>query len=860
MNDLGGVGEHHPSSWIFYTVAAVLGMSFSAVLLTLAWNNSLDSEERAFAYELVSFDETARTQARAADSALQSFARLLRLKGDASVGEGFSGYCREALREQPYVSAVAWYTISPQNTAELTLTDACAADRARRFPSQLSMREADASAADLRATLEVDAGMPISLGENGLNVAEYAIARRIRLKRGDSARVAGLVIVFVDAQKLLGTRVDESTVPFELVLESEGVGGRRLLLRKTPLVENAHRVIKQLNQSSQIRFDHYTLRLNAQRALGWGDLDRALLLTALILSAGVTLLLIALARAKEMQTRELAARNRVIEEQVRRQTYELALARDEALTASKVKSDFLASMSHEIRTPLNAIIGMAELLGDTSLSREQLRYVGVFKNAGEALLSLVNDILDLSKIEAGQLVLEEIEFEPRDLFEQAADIYALKTSAKGLELAVSVAPEVPVCLVGDPSRVRQIVLNLIANAVKFTAEGEILVSAQMIAGDAQDLRLRCTVADSGIGIPSEKLESIFGSFTQVDSSTTRKYGGTGLGLAICKRLVEMMDGHIWVESAVGRGSQFSFEISLRLGNPHGVPSVPMPNVAGKSFLIIDDNTTNRLILAQTLGAAGARVIEAASGREAIRALTTPHNALTGFDIILCDSQMPEMDGFTTIQELLTKGVNPRTILMLTSSNLSEDIARANALSLGGYLVKPLKRKDLYSSLAQVLQKPSEVAPSRASDASADAPRYAVLLVEDNSDNRLLVRAYLKDAPYEIEEVENGAEAVLRYRAQRFDLVLMDIQMPVMDGHEATRVIRAYESESGRQPIPIIALTAHAVKEEIDRSLLAGCTAHMSKPIKKKILLDLLAQLLTKTGGAPAPRVAASKVP
>ncbi len=854
MNDLREVGEHYQSSWIFYTVAAVLGLSFSAVLLMLAWNNSLESEERAFAYELVAFDETARTQARAADSALQGFVRLLRVSPNVSSSEAFSGYCQATLRDQPYVSGVAWYGVSGRNPALLELTDACAADTSRRFPSRLSTADTDPSAADLRATLEVDAGIPISLGDHVLTAAEYAIARRVILQRDGATRVAGIVILFVDAQNLLGKRVDESAMPFELVLESEGVGGRHRLFRRNPVARETDGVIKQLKQSSQIRFEHYTLRLNAQRALGWGELDRALLFTALILSTGVTLLLIALARAKEMQTRELAARNRVIEQQVRRQTYELALARDEALTASKVKSDFLASMSHEIRTPLNAIIGMAELLGDTALSKEQWRYVGVFKNAGEALLSLVNDILDLSKIEAGQLVLEEIEFEPRELFEQAADIYALKTSTKGLELAVSVAPEVPVCLVGDPSRMRQIVLNLIANAVKFTAEGEILISAQMSAGSAQDLRLRCTVADSGIGIPADKLESIFGNFTQVDSSTTRKYGGTGLGLAICKRLVEMMAGRIWVESTVGRGSKFSFEVALRLGNPHGVPSVPMPDVAGKSFLVVDDNTTNRLILAQTLGAAGARVVEASSGREAIRALATPRNTLTGFDVILCDSQMPEMDGFTTVEEMLTKGVNPRTVLILTSSNLSEDVARANTLGLGGYLVKPLKRKDLYGALAQLLQKPGGAQPSLTSVTTEDSPRGRILLVEDNSDNRLLVRAYLKNAPYEIEEVENGAEAVLQCRAQRYDLVLMDIQMPVMDGHEATRVIRAYELEAGLSPMPIIALTAHAVKEEIDRSLLAGCTAHMTKPIKKKLLLDLLGQLLAKTDSASLSQV------
>ena len=845
MHGLSAAKSPHLSIWFFYSVAAVLGLSFSAALLILAWNNSLESEEREFAYELVSFDETARTQSRSADGVLQGFARLLRVSSSESSLNVFDGLCREALREHPYIRGVAWYAFSGLESSIFSLQKNCVADTARRFPEVLSATNVHPYAADLRAVLEVDAGMPVTLGDDAPSSSEYALARRVSIEHGNETRVAGMVILLVDAQRLLGKRAHESVIPFELVLESEGVGGRRLLFQSVPAPSDPRRVIKQLNQSSQIRFDHYTLRLNAQRALGWADLEGALLFTALILSAGVTLLLIALARAKEMQTRELAARNRVIEEQVRRQTFELALARDEALTASKVKSDFLASMSHEIRTPLNAIIGMAELLGDTALSSEQSRYVDVFKNAGEALLSLVNDILDLSKIEAGQLVLEEIEFEPRELFEQAADIYALKTSAMGLELAVSIAPEVPICLIGDPSRVRQVVLNLIGNAVKFTARGEILVCVQMLPGHSHELLLRCTIADSGIGIPAEKLESIFGSFTQVDSSTTRQYGGTGLGLAICKRLVEMMGGRIWVESTVGLGSKFSFEVAFRLGNPQGVQSVPVPDIAGQSVLIVDDNTTNRLILAQTLGAAGARVTEAASGREAIRALATPRYAATGFDLILCDSQMPEMDGFTTVEEMLSKGTNPRRILMLTSSNLGQDVARAQQLGLGGYLVKPIKRRDLYTALNQLLQRNGAAQPSTKSDSGEQLKRYAILLVEDNSDNRLLVRAYLKNEPYDIEEAMNGAEAVLRCRERSFDLVLMDIQMPVMDGHEATRVIRAHEVEAGHCAMPIIALTAHAVKEEIDRSLLAGCTAHMTKPIKKKTLLDLLSQQLVK---------------
>ncbi|MGD9600860.1 MAG: response regulator [Gammaproteobacteria bacterium] len=835
-----------PSSWFFYTVAAVLGLSFSTILLLLAWNSSLENAQRTFAYELLSFDETARAQARAADSTLHALNRQLRAVVIAGADTSFDAVCATTLREQPYLVGIAWYArVSGQEA--LARRGACATESGTSFPDELDARQGGVQAADLRAVLETDAGMTLSFDEGVLAPSEYAIARRVH----QGERTAnGLLIVIVDAARLSGVRPSEDMFPFELVLESEGVGGRRTLLRSAEF-DRDDGYVDTLRQSTRIRFDRYTLRLDARRALGWRDIDHGLLVTALILGVGVTLLLVALARAKELQARELSARNRVIEEQVRRQTYELALARDDALTASKVKSDFLASMSHEIRTPLNAIIGMAELLGDTSLSSEQARYVGVFKNAGEALLSLVNDILDLSKIEAGQLVLEQIEFEPRDLFEQAADIYALKTSAKGLELAVNVAPDVPLCLVGDPARIRQIVLNLLGNAVKFTERGEIVLTAEMLPASDTNLVLRCSVQDTGIGIPSDKLEAIFGNFTQVDSSTTRKYGGTGLGLAICRRLVEMMGGRIWVDSDVGEGSRFTFDVLLRRGSPQGITPVPVPDVGGRTVLVVDDNATNRLILSQTLGAAGARIVEAASGREAIRLADQPRHAGGGIDLVLCDSQMPEMDGFATVAALLARGVNSGRVLMLTSADLGHDVERARALGLGGYLVKPLKRRDLYSALAEVLKRSNvDASVQTAPPPDVEAPRRRVLLVEDNEDNRLLVRAYLKDAPYDIDEAVNGAEAVVRCEEQRYDLVLMDIQMPVMDGHEATRMIRAREVANGCSPVPIIALTAHAVKEEVDRSLLAGCTAHMTKPIKKKILLDLLARQMEAGHGTP----------
>ena len=590
----------------------------------------------------------------------------------------------------------------------------------------------------------------------------------------------------------------------------------------------------------------------ANKALYWGDLGKALLFTALVLGVGVTLLLIALARAKELQARELLARNIVIEDQVTRQTYELAEARDQALEASRVKSDFLASMSHEIRTPLNAIIGMAELLSDTKLSGDQVKFVSVFKNAGEALLSLVNDILDLSKIEAGQLILENIEFDVRDIVEQSADIYALKTDAKNIELSSHIAPSVPPNVTGDPSRLRQIILNLIGNAIKFTEAGEIVVRVACNEVNESKAKLLFSVSDTGIGIPRDKLESIFSSFTQVDSSTTRKYGGTGLGLTISQKLVEKMNGRIWVESEEGLGSTFKFEIETTIAVASNKDSLEQPNLQNDTVLVIDDNQTNRLILKETITSVGGSVCEAADGESALQLIAERSTRGEVFDLILCDVQMPGMDGFEVAAKIVEHGGAGSTVMMLSSANLGQDLKRAEQLGLGGYLVKPVKRGDLFKSINQLRKTQNDPQETPAGIASGDSKpnedvtaEKRILLVEDNPDNRMLIAAYLKKQPYQIDEAEHGQQAVEMFQAGRYDLVLMDVQMPILDGHAATRAIREFESTSeDRRSTPIIALTAHAIKEEQDKSLAAGCNAHLTKPIKKQTLINALGEFLS----------------
>ncbi len=834
--------QNQASVWFFYFVAAALGLSFLVTLLVLAWNNVVEREVQKFAYESLSIDDIVRTNVRAANDSLENFATVLEAVPEISAAQ-LESYAGDTLKRFDFITAIAIYRRRAGDD-EFLSEFAFQRGPGASLPPKVTAGTDDAMGLGFEAALHASAPIPTGTIEDGPAAGSFLLLKPVAESAAVSGRAA-ILVLRIEPDEIFSNVSSHPYLTVRLFSESEGVGGRQLLFERTPATASREWAVDSLEESTQVRFDRYSMRLIAGRETYWGALDKGLLFTGLVLGAGVTLLLIALARAKELQARELRERNRVIEDQVRRQTRELAEARDQALAASRVESDFLASMSHEIRTPLNAIIGMAELLSDTDLSGDQQKYVDVFKNAGEALLSLVNDILDLSKIEAEQLVLEKIDFNVLALVEQSADIYALKTAAKGIELAAHVAADVPADLLGDPSRLRQIILNLIGNAIKFTESGEIVVHVSGMAGGEERVRLLFSVSDTGIGIPEEKLESIFGSFTQVDSSTTRKYGGTGLGLTISKRVVEMMGGRIWVESVEAKGSTFKFEIEFKRGDstPRELPSQTV-DIKGLAVLIVDDSETNRLILREALQAQGAVVTECGSGGDAVAAYTARADRNDPFDLILCDAQMPGMDGFEVIDTIVKQGGSVKTLMMLTSSNLSDDLERANQIGLGGYLVKPVKRAELMRAIEGVLEiaAKTEVAADRA-DAAKPGEQRALLLVEDNSDNRLLIKAYLKREPYDVDEAENGAEALEMFKNKPYDLVLMDVQMPIMDGHTATREIRAYEAAQGIAKVPVIALTAHAIKEEMDKSIEAGCSAHLTKPIKKQTLLTALAEHL-----------------
>jgi signal transduction histidine kinase/CheY-like chemotaxis protein len=541
-------------------------------------------------------------------------------------------------------------------------------------------------------------------------------------------------------------------------------------------------------------------------------------------------------------TELLQAMERTVIEQSSRLEEALAMAQQ----ASQTKSEFLSAISYEIRTPMNAVMGMADLLAETDLAPEQRQYLDIMVANGATMVDLVNSILDLARIESGRLQLEHAQFDLTDLIDRTMSTFAVRAHRKGLDLVARIAPGVPEYLVGDPLRLRQIVINLLSNAIKFTEKGGIVLQVEATPRSSALIEVSFSVTDTGIGIAQDQLDSIYSSFAHGNPPVSRKFGGSGIGLSIAKRLVDLMHGQISAQSELHKGSRFCFKAPFGLPCSALAPVPPaMLDLFGHRVLVVDHHPVNRVMVRETMAYCRAEVTEASTGAEALVAIRNAVVMDKPYKIVLLDMRMPDMDGLDLVKRIRREQL-PTTALipMLYADDIGQRIAQLREHQLDAYLVKSITRRGLFRAIARKLALDNRVSPhdrleKLAGESTVGKRKMRILVAEDSTDNRFLIEAYLRTEPCIITFVLDGEQAVEKATANEYDLILMDIQMPKKDGLAATREIRKWETDNSRKHVPIIALTASAFDEDIEQSLEAGCTAHINKPVKKRVILKAI---------------------